>query len=105
MELTEAQTVELTEAQTVEPAGADGGADGGRRRGRAPTEEPTVAPTVEPMAAQMVAPLAEESVLARLIAVDRDEFAGQYWGQQPLLSPAAELPWRVYSAARCKRDR
>jgi lysine-specific demethylase/histidyl-hydroxylase NO66 len=34
----------------------------------------------------------EESVLARLIAVDRDQFASQYWGQQPLLSPAGDLP-------------
>jgi lysine-specific demethylase/histidyl-hydroxylase NO66 len=58
----------------------------------APMEAQTVEPTVGPMAAQTVAPLAEESVLARLIAVDRDQFAGQYWGQQPLLSPAADLP-------------
>ena len=41
--------------------------------------------------AQTAAPFAEGSVLARLIAVDRDEFASQYWGQQPLLSPAADL--------------
>jgi bifunctional lysine-specific demethylase and histidyl-hydroxylase NO66 len=34
----------------------------------------------------------EESVLARLIAVDRDQFASRYWGQQPLLSPAGDLP-------------
>jgi bifunctional lysine-specific demethylase and histidyl-hydroxylase NO66 len=34
----------------------------------------------------------EDSVLARLIAVDRDQFASQYWGQQPLLSPADDLP-------------
>jgi lysine-specific demethylase/histidyl-hydroxylase NO66 len=34
----------------------------------------------------------EDSVLARLIAVDRDQFASQYWGQQPLLSPAGDLP-------------
>jgi bifunctional lysine-specific demethylase and histidyl-hydroxylase NO66 len=33
-----------------------------------------------------------DSVLARLIAVDRDQFANQYWGQQPLLSPADDLP-------------
>ena len=41
------------------------------------TVEPMAAqtPTVGPMAAQTAAPLAEESVLARLIAVDRDEFA------------------------------
>jgi bifunctional lysine-specific demethylase and histidyl-hydroxylase NO66 len=35
---------------------------------------------------------AEDSVLARLIAVDWDRFADRYWGQQPLLSPAADLP-------------
>jgi bifunctional lysine-specific demethylase and histidyl-hydroxylase NO66 len=35
---------------------------------------------------------AEDSVLVRLIAVDRDQFASQYWGQQPLLSPADDLP-------------
>jgi lysine-specific demethylase/histidyl-hydroxylase NO66 len=35
---------------------------------------------------------AEDSVLARLIAVSRDSFASQYWGQQPLLSPADDLP-------------
>jgi ribosomal protein L16 Arg81 hydroxylase len=40
----------------------------------------------------MVAPFAEDSVLARLIAVDRGQFARQFWGQQPLLSPAADLP-------------
>jgi lysine-specific demethylase/histidyl-hydroxylase NO66 len=34
----------------------------------------------------------EDPVLARLIAVDRDQFASQYWGQQPLLSPAGDLP-------------
>jgi bifunctional lysine-specific demethylase and histidyl-hydroxylase NO66 len=34
----------------------------------------------------------EDSVLARLIAVDCDKFASQYWGQQPLLSPADDLP-------------
>jgi lysine-specific demethylase/histidyl-hydroxylase NO66 len=34
----------------------------------------------------------EDSVLPRLIAVDRDRFASQYWGQQPLLSPADDLP-------------
>ncbi|HVD17414.1 MAG TPA: cupin domain-containing protein [Propionibacteriaceae bacterium] len=58
--------------------------------------EPMAAQMVEPMAAQMVeqmaAPFAEDSVLARLIAVDRDRFADQHWGQQPLLSPAADLP-------------
>ena len=35
---------------------------------------------------------AEDSVLPRLIAVDRNQFASQYWGQQPLLSPADDLP-------------
>jgi len=34
---------------------------------------------------------AEHAVLDRLIAVDRDQFASQYWGQQPLLSPADQL--------------
>jgi bifunctional lysine-specific demethylase and histidyl-hydroxylase NO66 len=34
---------------------------------------------------------AEHAVLDRLIAVDRDQFASQYWGQQPLLSPAGQL--------------
>ncbi len=50
------------------------------------------AQTAGPTAEQMAAPLAEDSVLPRLIAVDRDLFADQYWGQQPLLSPAADLP-------------
>jgi JmjC domain len=58
--------------------------------------EPTEALTAEPMEAltaePMAALLAEDSVLPRLIAVDRDLFADQYWGQQPLLSPAADLP-------------
>ena len=40
----------------------------------------------------MSAGFAEDSVLARLIAVDWDRFADRYWGQQPLLSPAADLP-------------
>ena len=40
----------------------------------------------------MFATFPEKSVLARLIAVDRDQFASQYWGQQPLLSPAGDLP-------------
>jgi bifunctional lysine-specific demethylase and histidyl-hydroxylase NO66 len=34
---------------------------------------------------------AEHPVLDRLIAVDGDQFASQYWGQQPLLSPAGQL--------------
>jgi JmjC domain len=32
------------------------------------------------------------SVLRQLIAIDRAQFASEYWGQQPLLSPAAALP-------------
>jgi lysine-specific demethylase/histidyl-hydroxylase NO66 len=79
VEPTVAPTAEPMEAPTVEPTVG-------------PMEAQTVEPTVGPMAAQTVAPLAEESVLARLIAVDRDQFASQYWGQQPLLSPAADLP-------------
>jgi lysine-specific demethylase/histidyl-hydroxylase NO66 len=35
---------------------------------------------------------AEDCVLTRLIAVDHDQFATRYWGQQPLLSPADALP-------------
>jgi ribosomal protein L16 Arg81 hydroxylase len=31
-------------------------------------------------------------MLSRLIGVDQDQFAGDYWGRQALLSPAAELP-------------
>jgi bifunctional lysine-specific demethylase and histidyl-hydroxylase NO66 len=89
-ELTAAPTVEQMAAPTVEQTAA-------------PTVEQTAAPMVQqtagpmveqtagPMVAQMAAPFAEGSVLARLIAVDRDEFASQYWGQQPLLSPAADL--------------
>jgi bifunctional lysine-specific demethylase and histidyl-hydroxylase NO66 len=57
----------------------------------APTAEQMAAPTAEPMAALTVAPLAEDSALARLVAVDRDRFAAEYWGQEPLLSPAADL--------------
>jgi ribosomal protein L16 Arg81 hydroxylase len=81
-----AQTAELTAeptvAQTAELMAAQ-------------TAEPTVAQTAELMAAQTAAPFAEGSVLARLIAVDRDEFARQFWGQQPLLSPAADLQGEV----------
>ena len=108
MEPTEAQTVELTEAQTERrrsrrqrrrgaDRGADGGADGGAQTVE-PTEAQTVElrPTVEPMAAQTVAPLAEESVLARLIAVDRDELRKSVLGQhrcchRPPNSPAGSL--------------
>ncbi len=57
-----------------------------------PMAEPTVEPIAEPTVVQMVAPFAEDSVLARLIAVDRGLFARHFWGQQPLLSPAADLP-------------
>jgi cupin superfamily protein len=61
----------------------------------AQTAEPTEAQAmVEQMAGRMAAPFAEDSVLAQLIAVDRDQFADQYWGQQPLLSPAADLSGR-----------
>jgi lysine-specific demethylase/histidyl-hydroxylase NO66 len=56
-----------------------------------PMAGPTVVQMAEPTVAQTAAPFAEGSVLARLIAVDRDEFASQHWGQQPLLSPAANL--------------
>ncbi|HEY6683857.1 MAG TPA: hypothetical protein VI030_12825, partial [Propionibacteriaceae bacterium] len=44
-------------------------------------EEQTAAPMAEQTAEQMAAPLAEYSVLARLIAVGRDRFVDQYWGQ------------------------
>ena len=40
----------------------------------------------------MPAGFAEDSVLARLIPIDWDRFADRHWGQQPLLSPAADLP-------------
>jgi lysine-specific demethylase/histidyl-hydroxylase NO66 len=40
----------------------------------------------------VVASFPEDPVLARLIAVARDQFASEYWGQQPLLSPAGDLP-------------
>ena len=73
------QTVEPMVEQTAEPMAGQ-------------TVEPMVEQTAEPMAAQTVEPLAEESVLNRLIAVDRDQFARHYWGQQPLLSAAADLP-------------
>ena len=73
-----AQTAEPMVAQTAEPMAAQ-------------TAEPMAAQTAGPMVAQTAAPIAERSVLARLIAVDREEFASQYWGQQPLLSPAADL--------------
>jgi bifunctional lysine-specific demethylase and histidyl-hydroxylase NO66 len=76
-------TVEQTAEPTVEQIAA---------RTAEPTVEQTVAQTAEQMAAQTVAPFAENSVLARLVAIDRDQFASRYWGQEPLLSPAADLP-------------
>ena len=88
-EPTVAQMVEPRVRLTVEPPGCE-------EPTVELTEEPTVAQMAGPMeertAEQMAAPLAEDSVLARLIAVGRDRFADQYWGQQPLLSPAADLP-------------
>jgi lysine-specific demethylase/histidyl-hydroxylase NO66 len=87
---TVAQTAEPMVAQTAEPMVAQTVAQTAEPM-VAQTAEPMVEQTVEPMAVQTAAPFAEGSVLARLIAVDRDEFASQYWGQQPLLSPAADL--------------
>jgi ribosomal protein L16 Arg81 hydroxylase len=88
-------TVEPMAEQTVEPM-AEPMAEQTVEPMAEPMAEQTMGPmaarTAGPMAAQTVAPLAEESVLARLIAVDRDQFANRYWGQQPLLSPAADLP-------------
>jgi bifunctional lysine-specific demethylase and histidyl-hydroxylase NO66 len=72
-------TAEPTVAQTAEPMVAQ-------------TAEPTAGQTAERMVAQTAAPFAEDSALARLVAVERDEFAAEYWGQEPLLSPAADLP-------------
>jgi bifunctional lysine-specific demethylase and histidyl-hydroxylase NO66 len=66
-------------AQTAEPMVAQ-------------TAELTAGQTAERMVAQTAAPFAEDSALARLVAVERDEFAAEYWGQEPLLSPAADLP-------------
>jgi lysine-specific demethylase/histidyl-hydroxylase NO66 len=74
-EPTVAQTAEQTVAQTAEP-----------------TVEQTAEPTVEQTAVPMAAPFAEHSALARLIAVERDKFAAEYWGQEPFLSSAADLP-------------
>jgi ribosomal protein L16 Arg81 hydroxylase len=78
---TAAQTVGLTVAQTAVPMVGL-------------TVAQTVGRTVAQTAVPMVGPFAEGSVLARLIAVDRDEFASQYWGQQPLLTPAADIRGR-----------
>jgi ribosomal protein L16 Arg81 hydroxylase len=74
-------------SKTEEPMGAPMA-----EQTEAPMAEQTEAPMAEQTAEQMAVPLAEDSVLPRLIAVDRDLFADQYWGQQPLLSPAADLP-------------
>jgi bifunctional lysine-specific demethylase and histidyl-hydroxylase NO66 len=57
-----------------------------------PMVELTVGQTAERTVAQTAERFAEDSVLARLVGLDRDQFAGQYWGQEPLLSPAADLP-------------
>lgn len=78
-----AQTVEQIAAPTVERT---------VEQMAARTAEQMAAPMAEQMAAQTVAPFAEDSVLARLVAIDRDQFASLYWGQEPLLSPAADLP-------------
>jgi bifunctional lysine-specific demethylase and histidyl-hydroxylase NO66 len=84
-------TAEPMGARTAEPMGARTAEPMGARTAEL-TEEPMGAQTAELMVAQTAAPLAEESILSRLIAVDRDQFASRYWGQQPLLSPAADLP-------------
>ena len=81
------QTAEPTAEQTVEPMAEQTAAQMVEQMA-----EPTAEQTVEQMAAQTVAPFAEDSILARLVAVDRGQFASQYWGQEPLLSPAADLP-------------
>jgi bifunctional lysine-specific demethylase and histidyl-hydroxylase NO66 len=96
-EPTVAQMAELTVAQMAEPTAGPTVAQMAEltvAQMAEPTAGPTGAQTVGPMVAQTAAPFAEGSVLARLIAVDRDEFASQYWGQQPLLSPAADLQGR-----------
>jgi len=84
-EPTVAQMAEPTVARTAGPTVAQTAEQ---------TAEPTVAPMAGPTVAQTAAPFAEGSVLDRLIEVDRNEFASQYWGQQPLLSPAANLQGR-----------
>jgi JmjC domain len=85
-----AQTAEPMAAQTAEQT-AEPMAEQTAAQTAEQTAEPMAAQTAEPMAAQTVAPLAEDSALARLVAVDRDRFAAEYWGQEPLLSPAADL--------------
>jgi bifunctional lysine-specific demethylase and histidyl-hydroxylase NO66 len=90
-ELTAAPTVEPSEVATVEQTAAPM-AELTVEQTVEQTAEPMGVQTAGPMVAQTVAPLAEDSVLSRLIAVDRNQFASQYWGRQPLLSPAADLP-------------
>jgi bifunctional lysine-specific demethylase and histidyl-hydroxylase NO66 len=96
-EPTVAQTVAQTAAQTAEPTVAQTAAQTAEPTAAAeqtaePTVEQTAEPTVEQMAVPMAAPFAEHSALARLIAVERDKFAAEYWGQEPFLSSAADLP-------------
>lgn len=43
----------------------------------------------------MPAPLRGHSALARVIAVDPDDFADRYWGREPLVSRANDLPGSV----------
>src|SRR5215216_4536568 len=85
------ETAAQTVVPTAEPSGAETAAPMAAR-----TVEPMAAQTVEPMAEQtaepMAAPFAKDSALARLVAVERDKFAAEYWGQEPLLSSAADLP-------------
>ena len=78
-----AQTAEPTAGQTAEPMVAQ---TAGQMAAR------TAEPMAERMVAQTAAPFAEDSALARLVVVERDRFAAEYWGQEPLLSPAADLP-------------
>jgi bifunctional lysine-specific demethylase and histidyl-hydroxylase NO66 len=78
-EQTVAQTAEQTAEQTVAQTAV-------------PMAEQTVAQTAVPMAEQTAVPFAKDSALARLIALERDKFAAEYWGQEPLLSSAADLP-------------
>jgi bifunctional lysine-specific demethylase and histidyl-hydroxylase NO66 len=86
------QTVEPMAEQTAAPKAQLTVAPEGPQVSRMAAQ--TAEPMVEQTAGRMAAPLAEDSVLAQLIAVDRDQFADQYWGQQPLLSPAADLSAR-----------
>ncbi|GAA3694151.1 hypothetical protein GCM10022204_07400 [Microlunatus aurantiacus] len=48
----------------------------------------TVAPTAGLMAAQTAASSPQTPALARLIGIDVEEFAREYWGRQALLTPA-----------------